>query len=153
MLSALHSLNGFPLRPFTKHSHPWVLLLPLSGMIYKHWWELRCFLFQTPEGSRQAWIAQTMTWDGRLKKWYPDLRAKPKVLGRELRVCFWSSDYINVPLSSSWHWLMRIIWCRDLTPGASQFVVEPPISSLALVKPMMYFPTNECFSAAGGNYC
>ena len=91
-------------------------------MIYEHWWELRCF---PNEGSRQAWIAQTMTWDGRLKKWYSDLRAKPKVLGREFRVCFWLSDCINVPLwSSSWHWLMRMIWCRDLTPGANQFVVE-----------------------------
>jgi len=41
---------------------------------------------------------------------------------------------------------MDMIWCRDLTPGANQSGVGPPIASPTLVK--LYFPTNECFSAA-----
>ena len=49
--------------------------------------------------------------------------------------------------SNSRCWLMDMIWRRDLTPGAKQSGVGPPIALPTLVKLMMYFPTNKCFSA------
>ena len=84
--------------------------------------------------------------------WYPHLRAETKI---EERVCFWPSYNIDVFLwrSSSSRWLMDIIWCRYLTPSANHSGVGPPIASPTLVRPMMCFPTDGCFSAARGNHC
>jgi len=42
-----------------------------------------------------------------------------------------------------------LIWCRDLTPGASQFVVEPPIASPTLVNRWYTFQRSSIFLLLG----
>ena len=124
--------------------------LSLSGMICEHWWDLWCFIFPIPNSRGVKDIAQTEDWKSGIHIY----EQRPR-LGREFRVegillAIWQYRCILMEAKPP---TLDMIWCRYLTPGANQSGVRLPIASPIFVKPMMYFPTDECLSAAGGNQC
>ena len=128
-----------------------VLWLSLSVIICEH------FIFPIPNSRRVKTILKSADYDMRRKieNVVSTFTSRDQDWEESWRVCFWPSYNIDVFLwrSSSSRWLMDMIWCRYLTPSANHSGVGPPIASPTLVRPMMYFPTDGCFSAARRNHC
>ena len=119
LLSALHSLDGFPLRFFTKHNHPWVLWLSLSVVICEHL-HISYSIFpedQDKPEERRLWY-ETEDWKSGIHSY----EQKPR-LGREFRVeghliISMYSYGGQAPDAGSWAWFGAEIFqpVRSRTP-------------------------------------
>jgi len=85
--------------------------------------------------------------------WYPHLRAETKI-GK--RVEGYASGHLIISMYSYRGQAPRAsscLWFDADIPSANHSGVGPLIASPTLVRPMMCFPTDGCFSAARGNHC